>query len=183
MTPPKNNKNASSSEISNIASFYNEMSSSLKELVKSTATLEEKLKTLVETQDEFTDKIEELMQSYNNLLGRIISVESKDLDQLQKDINDNSNRITIIEHDVEIIDDLAELANKHANIISLLENSSKEFKDKLKERSKTIHELVLKIERLSLHKNSTEKLIDTLFKVGTSITIAYIIYWLKIGNS
>lgn len=183
MTPPKNNKNTGLPEINNIVGFYNEMASSLKELVKSTATLEEKLKTLVDTQDEFTDKIEELMQSYNSLLNRITTVESKDLDTIKKDLNENNNRITILEHDVEIIDDLAELANKHANILAILENNGKELKDKLKDRSKTLHELILKMERLSLHKNSTEKMIDTLFKVGTSITIAYIIYWLKIGNT
>ena len=183
MTPQRKDKIINPPETANLATFYSEMSASLKELVKNTATLEEKLKTLVETQDEFTDQIEDLVDCYNSLLNRIIFVESKNLDEIQNDINENRNKINILERDVESIDDLAEMATRHDNIIFILENSTKEFKDKLKERSKTIHELILKMERLSLHKNSTEKMIDTIFKVGTSITIAYIIYWLKIGSN
>lgn len=183
MTPQRKDKIINPPETANLATFYSEMSASLKELVKNTATLEEKLKTLVETQDEFTDQIEDLVDCYNSLLNRIIFVESKNLDKIQNDINENRNKINILERDVESIDDLAEMATRHDNIIFILENSTKEFKDKLKERSKTIHELILKMERLSLHKNSTEKMIDTIFKVGTSITIAYIIYWLKIGSN
>lgn len=182
MTLPKKDKTTSSSEITSIISFYNEMSNNLKDMIKGTTTLEEKLKALVETQDDFTDKIEQMMNSYNALLCRIINVEAKDLDKLLVNVNDTSNRLTILEHKTKILVELNEIANKHENMLAILDNNSRDLKEKVKERSKTIHELVLKIERLNLHKSSTEKLFDTIFKVATSITIAYIIYMFKIGN-
>lgn len=182
MTNSGKNKPASSAEVTGLANFYNEMSNNLKDMVKSTTTLEDKIKALVDTQDDLADKIEKLVDSYNNLLSRIINVEAKDLDAILTNINSSGNRISVLEHEIEILDDLSVLINRHEGTLAVFSAETKELKDKVRDQGTILNDLVLKTERLNLHKTNSDKIWDYVFKSVMAVAIAYIIYILGIKN-
>lgn len=183
MTSSNNkNKPASSAEVTNLANFYGEMTTNLKDMVKSTTVLEDKIKALVTTQDDLTSQIDKLVDTYHDLLSRIINVEAKDLDTILSTINTTGNRLAVLEHEIEIIDDINELVNNHANMLAVIRNDNKDMKEKIKELSKSLNEIVIKLERLNFHKGRTEKIFDYIINTVISIVVAYIIYALGIGN-
>lgn len=182
MTNNGKNKLASSAEVTGLANFYNEMSNNLRDMVRSTTTLEDKIKALVDTQDDLADKIEKLVDSYNNLLSRIINVEAKDLDNILTNINSSANRLAVLEHEVELVDDLSILVNRHEGTLAVFAAETKELKDKVLNQGAILQDLVLKMERLNLHKSNSDKIWDYVFKAIMAVAIAYIIYILGIKN-
>ncbi len=184
MTSSGNNRNkpASSAEITSLTNFYSEMTNNLKDMVKSTTVLDDKIKALVSTQDDLTNQIDKLVDTYQDILSRIINMEAKDLDAILSTINTTGNRLAVLEHEIEIIDDLHEMVNNHANTLAVICNDNRDLKEKVKELTQSLNDMTIKIERLNFHKGKTEKIFDYIVNTVISIVVAYIIYALGLAK-
>ena len=67
-------------------------------------------------------------------------------------------------------------------MLAVIRNDNKDMKEKVKDLSKSLNEIIIKLERLNFHKGRTEKIFDYIINTVISIIVAYIIYALGIGN-
>lgn len=122
--------------------------------------LDEKVNNALEKQDELSKRFEKLFDHYNNLLERVVNVESKNVGEIKKNLDELLLKFAIIER---TIDNIAK------------ENT---------ENSKTIKSIEVDHYGLTDFKKGAEAkakmIFDFIIKIGSGILLAYIAYKLGI---
>lgn len=141
--------------------FYNQVSDSIKMVFDLTSRIDERVKMLIAQQKEADQKIEKVYQKNNDLMSRIVVLESKDTQSVRGDLQSLQQRVAIMESS----------------------EKGKEIKKDIDSIERKLRELELKTQTLSMRTDSSEskwaKIIDFVIKLGWAVLAAYILY--KLG--
>jgi hypothetical protein len=114
-------------------------------MASSLGRLDEKVNNALEKQDSLSTRFEKLFDHYNNLLERVVNMESKNVGDVKKNIDYLLIKVALIEKSLE---NLHKDNTKSIEVLKNLENENDElvfFRKTTEERIKVIVDIVLKV--------------------------------------
>ena len=122
-------------------------------MAHSISRLDEKVNNTLEKQEALSKRFEKLFDHYNNLLERVVNVESKNIGEVKRNLDDLLIKVVLIE---KSLDNISKDTNKSSETLKSLENENDElnfFKRKTEEKLKFgfDSELVMNSHRLLIH--------------------------------
>jgi hypothetical protein len=129
-------------------------------MVASLSRLDEKVNNTLEKQDELQKRFEKLFDHYNNLLERVVNVESKNVGEIKKNLDELLLKFALVE---KVIDNIAKEHSRNSETIKTIQTENDELTD-FKKGTEAKFRIVF----------------DLILKVGTGLLLAYIAYKLGI---
>jgi hypothetical protein len=114
-------------------------------MASSLGRLDEKVNNALEKQDGLSTRFEKLFDHYNNLLERVVNMESKNVGDIKKNIDYLLIKVALVEKSLE---NLHKDNTKSIEVLKNLENENDElvfFRKTTEERLKIIIDIILKI--------------------------------------
>lgn len=122
--------------------------------------LDEKVNNALEKQDELSKRFEKLFDHYNNLLERVVNVESKNVGEIKKNLDELLLKFAVIE---KTIDNMARENSENSRTIKTIQVDHGELTD-FKKGAEAKFKMV----------------IDLILKIGSGLLLGYIAYKLGI---
>lgn len=114
-------------------------------MAHSISRLDEKVNNTLEKQEALSKRFEKLFDHYNNLLERVVNVESKNIGEVKRNLDDLLIKVVLIE---KSLDNISKDTNKSSETLKSLENENDElnfFKRKTEEKLKFGFDFIMKI--------------------------------------